>query len=307
MSDKKAILSIDKLLIAFLVIFVVGLVIWFWFGLDIPGKLNLLIPGFNNSQNGEDKNSIENKIYLDDGNGRCKPIKGIYSLKEGKLEVFSGGNWINIDDKIVTEQKVFNKVMKDGLTEAVNNLKLDYNDEEYTVKLTRDGLESNINNISYVYLPPDNLYTRNGLELISLIENGEPKNKILGDSYGLILKAFQKSIEGSMVNIIEFSLNILSDIAVNVNEQSTTSGQPDKITKKIFLYVETGQSKFGNSYGIDYSSKLYHLDSAMALINIGNNKPNLIDDWKDIDDEIAKESEVQFKLLKDELINKCKK
>ena len=62
--DKKAVLAINKIVIAFLVIFVVILVIWFWFKLDIPGKLNLLIPGFNNTQSGEDANSIENKIYF---------------------------------------------------------------------------------------------------------------------------------------------------------------------------------------------------------------------------------------------------
>ncbi len=68
--DKKAVLAINKIVIAVLVIFVVILVIWFWFGLDLPGKLNILIPGFNNSQSGGDEKPVEvGDISLDK---RCK-------------------------------------------------------------------------------------------------------------------------------------------------------------------------------------------------------------------------------------------
>ena len=67
--DKKAVLAINKIVIAFLVIFVVILVILFWFKLDIPGKLNLLIPGFNNTQSGEDEPINIDDISLDQ---RCK-------------------------------------------------------------------------------------------------------------------------------------------------------------------------------------------------------------------------------------------
>jgi len=305
--DKKAVLAINKIVIAFLVIFVVILVIWFWFKLDIPGKLNLLIPGFNNTQSGEDANSIENKIYLDDGSGRCKPIKGLFSLKDGKLEVFSGNDWQNIDEKVATEQQIINKAVKEGLTNEIKKLKLDYNGKEYPITLASDGLGSKIGDVDYVFVPPNNLYRRNGFELSELYINGQPKTELIRIAHDEILPLFQNSFNNARVNVIEFSLNLLSDVAVNKYEQSTTSGQPDKITKKIFLYIDLGRSHFENSLGIDSSGKLYSLDSNSASINLIKNQPNLINDWKDIDGEVAKESNVQFKLLKDELVDKCKK
>ncbi|MEM3112905.1 MAG: hypothetical protein QXI33_00580 [Candidatus Pacearchaeota archaeon] len=103
-SDNKAILAINKLIIAIIVIFVVVLVIWFWFKLNIPGKLNIILPGFGSSGAGEKEDNQNTPQHI-----FCKGIS-CFPSGECKNQESAGSDEILVENILCpNNQKCFVK------------------------------------------------------------------------------------------------------------------------------------------------------------------------------------------------------
>ncbi len=293
-----------NLVIGIIVVLVV--IAFIIFGLGLPNKLRILLPNFNESAG--TSGGMEGGIFNQDG--RCKPEEGIYSLKKNinqwELEVWDGSKWVNIEKYVASDEEIFNKQIKNALSDPINTLKLKLNGEEYSILFTYSGFESIVNGATYVYFPPNILEekTRDSGELVELLPNGESVSaQLMKEDYEKILAAFQSSINEAVIGMPFDALPIIKlEVSYNTDpEQSTTSGDVQERISKIFAYVDTGAYHFEKAYGIDFSKKLYLLN-----FNPGRDY-TLISDWREIPGEaVATEEETARRSIKDKLINLCK-
>ena len=181
---------VDKVLIgAVIVVLVIVVVGGLLYKLDLLGKLKIVLPSFgddNRDSDGSDGDNTEaviNSVYFDE-DGRCKPVKGLYSLKDRRLEVWSGSDWVSFEDRLPKGEDLLFlemdiKNIKGSLEDYWALFKhkefyLEVDSVKYPISFTNTLplFVSNINGVNYLYGEEDLIFEDSDNSVNSIYESG---------------------------------------------------------------------------------------------------------------------------------------
>lgn len=282
--NSKGELTVDQIIIGLIVMVTVGIVVGFMINLDILENLKIILPDFGSDSSGE-VDDVYSEVYLNQ-DGRCKPIEGVYSLTNGRLEAWDRTKWVDIEDQLPSEASFRNKEISENLINSVSEKKLNYQGKEYDVIFTSLGFEVTLNNRIYLFVPLDSLYERKGSrDTVQLLPGGEPSPFV---DYTEILDSFSFTFG-------EFPY--FAEIYYNRGTEFRTTQPSEERIEKMFVYLADSQT--GNIYGIDSSHKFYEFSHSI--------KDYLaIEDWKEISEtNIISTLEVNLMKTKKALDEEC--
>jgi len=271
---------------------VVGIVVFSFTDLGIIELLDKFLPSFNQTGNGAnggasgEGENVEEQVFLNDREGRCKPFEGEYSLKDGKLELWNGNEWENIDELVADYNDFWLRVIKETLIELEETgLKINF-EGEYDIELLDDGLgatlgdgetyiytlDNNVDNLHIIVESNENVESRRVLlpEAESIYDLSDDEK----EKYEGILVAFKKAIDEQELEI----------------GTATSKLYFYKYELYCFLYVTVGQE----DYGINSDHEFYFKST---------NSPT---DWKSAEEYTAGDVEYEYRVIKDKLVEACK-
>jgi len=255
---------------------VIGLIIEF----DLIHKLDILIPRFSWGDDDNSPGGVFDDVYDDDGSGRCKKVEGLYSLNGGKLEVWYGGVWHDVDGEVAMGYQYNWYLIKKGLEKTESEMSLSLFSEIH-VELHNLGLYAIGENGGYLYIRDEvdellRIVDKNGIasktvefDKLSEIDNSDERA-----IYEKIFEEFREILDQKI---------IILDKEYDLNLEIITSDDSYLYIK----YAEEGGKDTG--YAIDSEGIFYMKD--------------IVDDWMNLNDELPEFKGVELKEKKEELIN----
>ncbi|PIN94508.1 hypothetical protein COU53_03320 [Candidatus Pacearchaeota archaeon CG10_big_fil_rev_8_21_14_0_10_30_48] len=254
-------------------ILVVGLIANF----DLVGKLKIILPSFGNESSNDNGKDMYYQIFLDDENGRCKPVEGLYSLNNEKgIEVWEKNKWISVESQVPNEDAIRNREVRDELIKVMKESFLEYGGKEYGVEIISLGLQSTLDDgNTYVYVDRNTLLKRN-------VEGDSISvSPLLPDSLDL----WNENQEKEYRNILSAFRNYLSTLTIISKEENFKLELEKLGVSRLYVTINN------EIYGIDSSNNFYQ--------KIGTT-------WQEIPKEdIATNLELNLFNKKQELIEGC--